>query len=110
MSTHLTSDIDGIPLSDHAWTRLAQRGIGRDAVRAVIDHGREVYTRGARIFVIGHKEVAAARRRGVDVARFEGIHAVCSRDDVVITVYRNRHLQLRAGRKCSFDRRHRMAG
>ena len=52
--------------------------------------GRVVYVRGAKIYVIGRKEVESFLRKGIELADFEGIHVVCSPEGVVLTTYRNR--------------------
>jgi hypothetical protein len=80
-------------LTDHATERLDARRISREAIFAVLDFGREVHTRGAVIHVIGRKEVKQYRRKGVDLSDFEGIHAVCSKDGAIMTVYRNHNLR-----------------
>ncbi len=85
------------PFTDHAARRMAQRGISRKAVLRTLRHGRRVYIRGACLYAVGKREVHRSARRGVDLTALDGIHVVCS-DGVVLTVYRNRALNLR-GRK-----------
>ena len=92
-STRFLADI---PLTKHAWRRLSQRGIGKEGLLAAFDHGRQILERGANILFVGRKEVARAKKRGVDISQHEGIHVVCSHDGMVITLYRNRHLDVRA--------------
>lgn len=98
----MLATLDGIPLSDHARRRLAQRGLGAEAVLAAIDHGREVRTRGAWFHVVGRREVVEARRAGVDISAHEGVHVLVAEDGSVITAYRNRNLDTRP-----HSRRHR---
>ncbi len=79
-------------LTRHARSRAQSRCIPIHQIDLAFDWGREVRIRGARIFAVGRREVAEARRRGVDISAAEGIHVVCSNEGNVITVYRNRSL------------------
>ncbi|GIW71168.1 MAG: hypothetical protein KatS3mg102_0710 [Planctomycetota bacterium] len=80
-------------LTRHAAVRMAQRGISRRGVELALDFGRERFVRGARIFVIGRREIERARRCGVDLADLEGLHVVVSHDGHILTTYRNRDLR-----------------
>jgi hypothetical protein len=84
---------DEHPLSWHAWCRLHARRLSGGAVEAALSCGRVVHVRGAAIHVIGRREVARWRRRGIDLSRFEGVHVVCAPDGSILTVYRNRDLR-----------------
>lgn len=77
-------------VTQHAWQRMCARSLSRAALDAVLSYGRVIYTRGAAIYALGRKEVARLARRGIDVARFEGVQVVCSPAGKVLTVYRNR--------------------
>ena len=100
MSTaHTTHHVDNIPLTRHAWQRLSGRGIGRAGVMAALDHGREILDRGGSVFFIGRKEVARAKRRGIQIAQHAGIHVVCAHDGHIITMYRNRNPDIREARR-----------
>jgi len=88
-----TGSAPRIPLSAHARKRMTARGISAEAVGMVLDHGRRTHVRGAVIHVVGRKEIARARSRGLDLAPFEGIHVVCASDGAIVTVYRNRDLR-----------------
>ena len=74
----------------HLCKRMTARGISETALSAVLEYGRKVYVRGAKIHVIGRKEVQAFLRKGIELADFEGIHVVCSIDGAIMTTYRNR--------------------
>jgi len=90
----------GLDMSEHATRRSFARRIPFDSVLAACMHGREVHTRGAVLYVIGKKEVARARMSGEDISRCQGVHVVCSREDMVLTVYRNQDLRrLRPNRR-----------
>ena len=92
-----------LTLTHHARCRIDARGFSRRAVAAALDYGRELHTRGAVIYVLGRREVARARREGLDLSAHEGVHVVCSADGAVITAWRRRDLRpLRGG-----DRRRR---
>jgi hypothetical protein len=85
-------------LSCHAFQRLDQRNIGIEAVEATLDYGREVFTRGAVIHVVGRREIEQWSREGIDISRCDGVQVVCSHDGKVITAYRNRNFRgLRTG-------------
>jgi hypothetical protein len=80
-----------LPTTDHAQTRMSHRGLTRWDLEAVVDYGREVWQRGSVTFVVGRREVVAARACGVDLRHVEGVHVVCAkRSMVVLTAYRNR--------------------
>ncbi|MXY81321.1 MAG: DUF4258 domain-containing protein [Gemmatimonadetes bacterium] len=74
----------------HLCKRMAARGISETALSAVLKFGRMVYVRGAKIYVIGRKEVRAFLPKGIELADFEGIHVVCNLDGAIMTTYRNR--------------------
>ena len=80
-------------LSLHAKDQMDARSISADALRSALKYGRTAWTRGARIYAIGRKEVQYYRAHGIDLARFEGIHVVERVDGTIITVYRNRDLR-----------------
>ena len=82
-----------LPMTKHARARSFARHLPESSVLAALAHGREVHTRGAVLFVIGKKEVANARRYGEDISRCEGVHVVCTREDRILTVYRNHDLR-----------------
>lgn len=83
-------------LTTHAQVRMSHRGLSRWDLEAVIDYGRESWQRGSLTYVVGRREVRAARAHGVDLRHVEGVHVVCSTGSmVVVTAYRNRsQLQL----------------
>lgn len=90
MSQNCTSLQAGQNITKHAWTRMSARRISQTALTAVINYGRVVYVRGAKIYVIGRKEVEAFLRKGIKLTDFEGIHVVCSPEGNILTTYRNR--------------------
>jgi hypothetical protein len=74
----------------HAEIRANARRLSYQAVAAVLEFGRRVFTRGAMIYAIGRREVERFARRGIDLSEYEGIQVVCSPGGTLITVYRNR--------------------
>ena len=79
-------------ITTHARMRMMARRISETALSAVMEYGRVVYVRGAKIYVVGRKEVAAFLRKGIELADFEGIHVVCSSEGDVLTTYRESRL------------------
>lgn len=82
-------------LTAHSRRRMAQRGIRRGDVATTLRHGRKVHVRGARIHVIGRREVKRAERVGANLRDLEGTHVVCTPAGTVLTVYKNKKLDLR---------------
>lgn len=95
---------DTLKLTDHGRRRMAQRGVRPHQLTAVLSWGRRAMVRGVEIYVVGHREVRSASEQGVDLADLEGLHVVCSHNDVVLTVYRNKQLNLRDHRLRHFGR------
>lgn len=82
-----------VDLTRHAQTRLCSRRIRPEAVVAAIEFGRQVRARGAEIFVLGRRDIARARRAGVDLADLEGVQVICAPNGgPVLTCYRNRNV------------------
>lgn len=69
---------------------MDSRGIGWEAVCLALDIGRVAHVRGAQIYAIGHKEVAAVAKHGIFADGYSGVQVVCANDGTVITVYRNK--------------------
>ena len=90
MSQNYTSQQAGQTITKHAWMRMNTRRISQTALSAVINYGRVVYVRGAKIYVIGRKEVEAFLRKDIELTDYEGIHVVCSPEGTIMTTYRNR--------------------
>ena len=86
-----SGSICGYAITTHAERRMRTRGIKVDAVRAALEYGRVLRTRGAEIHVIGRREIAKSDERLSD--DYEGIQVVCSDDASILTVYRNRNLR-----------------
>lgn len=76
-------------VSYHACKRMHARNLRGAGIEAALRYGREVHTRGARIYAIGRREVVHFARHDVDLSAFAGVQVVCSFDGQVVTVYRN---------------------
>jgi hypothetical protein len=77
---------------------MQHRGIDHVAVETVLEFGRQVFTRGAIIHAIGRREIEHWNGEGIDLSEYDGIQVVCSHDNSVLTVYRNRNFRgLRTG-------------
>ncbi|MDM8548223.1 DUF4258 domain-containing protein [Candidatus Venteria ishoeyi] len=87
------SSIPGYHLTDHAHQRMQLRGISRNKLETVLYYGRCIHTRGASIYVIGHKEVEMNAQKGIDIQDCEGVQVVCTSQYTVLTVYRNRNFR-----------------
>lgn len=85
------SDGRAVRLTYHAWQRTGSRRISDVALAAVLTYGRVAYTRGAKVFALGRREVHRFARHGIDLADHEGIQVVCTPDgSTVLTTYRDR--------------------
>ena len=80
-------------LTQHALDQMQARQLPVDAIDTALTYGRTAWTRGARIFAIGRREVERCRGRGLELAHFEGVQVVTSPDGAIVTVYRNRDLR-----------------
>ena len=80
-------------LTWHALDQMDARSLSRAAVSNALMYGRQTWTRGARIFVIGRREVQRLRARGIDLNPYEGVQVVTQPDGTIVTVYRNRDLR-----------------
>lgn len=84
-----------IELSMHSEKRMSQRGIGEDDILMVLNYGRLLHSRNAYIYVVGKKEVKEAQKEKVNLQKYEGIHVISTIDGTVLTVYRNKNLNIK---------------
>jgi hypothetical protein len=87
------SAVHDFVLTDPANRRMSAMRVSPADVDAVLVYGRSAWTRGARIFAIGSKEIDRYRKHGLLLHRLEGLQVVTSPDRSVLTVYRNRDLR-----------------
>lgn len=88
-------------LTWHALDQMDARRLSADAVSSALAYGRHTWTRGARIFVIGRREVERFRSHGINLDPYEGVQVVTRPDGTIVTVYRNRDLRRLRQRKRS---------
>ena len=92
---HFPCDIGRITepsLTQHACTRMQQRGIRKSDVELVLQYGRCIHARGVVFHVIGHKEVARWAALNIDLSPLAGVQVLATRDGVVVTTYRSHNL------------------
>lgn len=83
-----------LTLSDHALTRMQQRGLSPDDIAYVLRHGQKRHAADAQIYFLRDKDLPQADGRHRD--RLRGTAVVVSRlGPVIITVWRNREQGLR---------------
>ena len=87
VAVQIALTVAGCPLRNEIQRRV------NDAVVAALEFGRQVRARGAEIFVLGRRDIARARRVGVDLSDLEGVQVICAPNGgPVLTCYRNRNV------------------
>lgn len=86
--THITPPT----LTQHARTRMQQRGIRKADVAWALRYGRRIHAKGADFYVVGHKEVARWASLGIELSHLAGIQVLTSQAGMVITAYRSHNL------------------
>lgn len=100
---------DHLSYSEHALTRIAQRGLSDVAVRYVVQHGQRYHRAGAIHCFLRKCDIPAADQGRDEYARLEGTLVLLNiKGNTVITVYRNRKAmrQVRCKKKTNFKTRH----
>ena len=93
-AVHTTVDIThNFQLSRHAWQRMGARGVSSSTINKVLTYGRVIHVRGARIYVIGRKEIKRYMDQGIDLDDLHGIQVICGKNGTIMTLYRNRDLR-----------------
>ncbi len=93
--SHFSCDLSRITepsLTQHACTRMQQRGIRKSDVELVLQYGRCIHARGVVFHVIGHKEVAHWAAVDIDLSSLAGVQVLATRQGVVVTTYRSHNL------------------
>lgn len=81
-----------ISLTNHAISRMAQRGIKLKDVELVLDYGREMYAKGAILYVLSKKEIEKHQKTEPKLKNLRGLKVVVSTHNyTVITAYRNKN-------------------
>lgn len=78
--------------TNHAETRMNQRGFNSGQIASVIKYGRAVRAKGVIFMFVGRKEVSRYAKEGIDLRDVEGLQILISPDNALITVYRNHDL------------------
>ena len=80
--------------SDHAITRMAQRGFSDEDVRYIMKHGQRIHRTGIVFYFLGRKDIPEEDLKEKKYRRLEGstilINTVDDNEQVIITVYRDR--------------------
>ena len=87
-----------VGLTSHAQTRMAQRGISKDAIALVLKYGRKVHGQRAVIYFFGQKEFNRYLSKDQAAGRWNvylNIHVIIS-DNTVVTTYKNRKIGVKA--------------
>lgn len=103
MNAHTTKT--SLPFTDHATTRMNQRGVREEHIRLAIAHGEETYRKGAIHYFVGERLVRERKRRdGLDLRACKNVHVVVSIDTgVVLTAYVN-SAPRRVRAECPYNR------
>ena len=90
--------------SEHALTRIAQRGLSDSAIEYVIQHGQRYRCAGAIHCFLRKCDIPASDQGNDAYAKLEGTLVILSRKGrTVITVYRNRKASRQVRRKNKTD-------
>lgn len=80
-------------LTQHAQTRMAQRGISFDDISLVLDYGKEMFTKGAIYYILTKKNIVKHQKSEprLKFKKLSGLRVIVStRDYSVITAYRSK--------------------
>ena len=78
-------------LSQHAIKRMSQRAINSEQIQLALKYGRLIYSRHAKFYVIGKKEVQRHNKEGLDLRFMEGLQVLVNeKTNLVMTVYKNK--------------------
>ncbi len=90
--TRITTSFQAPIFSNHAETRMQQRGIKYDDIRMALDYGREIRAKGLVFYVIGHKEITRYGPLGINLSDLDGLQVLVSACGAVVTTYRSQDL------------------
>lgn len=87
-------------ITTHAFIRMSQRGISKDAMAVALKYGRRVYAKNIIVYFFGKKEMKRFLKPNQHAAKWEAfrdIHVLVSTsDDTVITTYKNQDITIKA--------------
>lgn len=93
---HSTTDKRAnVEFTMHTEKRMSQRAIDENDILMVLLYGRVLHSRNACIHVVGKKEVKEAQKEKINLEKYEGIHVISTNDGKVLTVYRNKKLNIK---------------
>ena len=81
---------DLLNLSLHARERIARRNLSVEDLEYVLQHGHRLRVTGVRIYHLRRRDIPYTDQRISRVSQLEGTTILVSRDNIVITAYRNR--------------------
>jgi len=77
-------------LTQHAQSRIQQRGLSPDEVDYIINHGKIFYRAGAVFYYLRDKDIPGQDRNEKGISRLAGTAVVATQEKTVITVWRKR--------------------
>ena len=87
-------------ITNHAYVRMSQRGISKDAMAVVLKYGRRVHAQNVIVYFFGKKEMTRylkPNQHASKWAAFRDIHViVSSSDNTIITTYKNQDITIKA--------------
>jgi len=81
---------DLLSLSQHARERIARRNLSVEDLEYVLQYGHRLRVAGVRIYHLRRRDIPYSDQRISRVSQLEGTTILVSRDNTVITAYRNR--------------------
>ena len=91
-------------LSQHARERIARRNLSAEDLEYVLQHGHRLRVAGVRIYHLRRRDIPYTDQRISRVSQLEGTTILVSRDNTVITAYRNRECLHRELQKTKWRR------
>ena len=74
----------------HAWRRISSRSISEEGIEAALIHGRRYWNQGREVYRLDRRSVIKAKRNGLDLHSYEGVHVVMGDHGEIVTAYRNK--------------------
>ena len=74
----------------HAWRRISGRSISQAGIEATLVHGRRYWNQGREVYRLDRRSVLKAKKLGINLGDYEGIHVVIGNNGDIVTAYRNK--------------------
>ena len=74
----------------HAWKRVSGRSISSEGIDAALVYGRRYWNQGREVYRLDRRSIQKAKRMGVELQQFEGVHVVIGNEGRIVTAYRNK--------------------